>query len=85
VYVALAAARNCHPVAVTVAQLLAAAVVAAAAEWSGVSLPFAIGLVAHAAWDTWHLLRDEPYVPAWYAGACVYVDLAAAAIVLTVV
>jgi hypothetical protein len=49
---------------------------------TGLSVLIAAGLLAHAAWDVWHLVRDEPYVPAWYAGACVYVDIAAAGIVL---
>jgi hypothetical protein len=42
----------------------------------------AIGLIAHAIWDGFHLKRDQRYVPWWYAGACIYVDLIAAAFLL---
>jgi hypothetical protein len=36
-----------------------------------------LGLFAHAMWDLWHLATQKRYVPWWYAGACVYVDMAA--------
>jgi hypothetical protein len=36
-----------------------------------------LGLFVHAMWDLWHLATQQRYVPWWYAGACVYVDLAA--------
>jgi hypothetical protein len=42
----------------------------------------AFGLFSHAMWDLWHLLTEKRYVPWWYAGACVYVDLAAVALIL---
>jgi hypothetical protein len=42
----------------------------------------AIGLFGHAMWDLWHLATEKRYVPWWYAGACVYVDLAAVALIL---
>lgn len=42
----------------------------------------AIGLFGHAVWDLWHLATEKRYVPWWYAGACVYVDLAAAALII---
>lgn len=41
----------------------------------------AFGLFSHALWDLWHLATQKRYVPWWYAGACVYVDLAAAALI----
>jgi hypothetical protein len=41
----------------------------------------AVGLFSHAMWDLWHLATQKKYVPWWYAGACVYVDLAAVAII----
>lgn len=42
----------------------------------------ALGLFAHAMWDLWHLASQKRYAPWWYAGACVYVDLAAVALIL---
>ena len=42
----------------------------------------ALGLFAHAIWDLWHLVTQKRYAPWWYAGACVYVDLAAVALIL---
>jgi len=42
----------------------------------------AVGLFGHAMWDLWHLATQKRYVPWWYAGACVYVDLAAVALIL---
>ena len=42
----------------------------------------AFGLFSHALWDLWHLATQKRYVPWWYAGACVYVDLAAVALIL---
>jgi hypothetical protein len=41
-----------------------------------------IGLFSHALWDLWHLATQKRYVPWWYAGACVYVDLAAVPLIL---
>jgi hypothetical protein len=41
----------------------------------------AFGLFSHAMWDLWHLATQKKYVPWWYAGACVYVDLAAVALI----
>jgi hypothetical protein len=41
-----------------------------------------LGLFAHAMWDLWHLATQKRYVPWWYAGACVYVDLAAVALIM---
>lgn len=42
----------------------------------------ALGLFLHAIWDLWHLATQKRYVPWWYAGACVYVDLGAVALIL---
>jgi hypothetical protein len=42
----------------------------------------ALGLFGHAMWDLWHLATQKRYVPWWYAGACVYVDLAAVALII---
>ena len=42
----------------------------------------AVGLFIHAMWDLWHLATQKKYVPWWYAGACVYIDLAAVALIL---
>ena len=42
----------------------------------------AFGLFTHAMWDLWHLATQKRYVPWWYAGACVYVDLAAVALLM---
>ena len=42
----------------------------------------ALGLFLHALWDLWHLVTQKRYAPWWYAGACVYVDLAAVALIL---
>ena len=41
-----------------------------------------LGLFAHAMWDLWHLATQKRYVPWWYAGACVYVDLAAVVLIM---
>ena len=42
----------------------------------------ALGLLGHAIWDAFHLTRSQRYVPWWYAGACIYIDLIAAAFLL---
>jgi hypothetical protein len=49
---------------------------------TGSILFVAIGLFIHAIWDLWHLATERRYVPWWYAGACVYVDLAAVALIV---
>ena len=61
---------------VTAASLLVVSVV------TGKILFVALGLFLHAMWDLWHLATQKRYVPWWYAGACVYVDLAAVALIL---
>lgn len=82
VYVLLAVFRDRSRVGVCISQLVVAVVLGAAAGVLGLSWIAVIGLVGHAAWDLWHLVREFRYVPAWYAGACVYVDIAAAVVVL---
>jgi len=42
----------------------------------------ALGLFIHALWDLWHLVTQKRYIPWWYAGACIYVDLAAVALII---
>ncbi len=42
----------------------------------------ALGLFIHALWDLWHLVTQKRYVPWWYAGACIYVDLAAVTLII---
>jgi hypothetical protein len=42
----------------------------------------ALGLFIHALWDLWHLVTQKRYVPWWFAGACIYVDLAAVALII---
>jgi len=49
---------------------------------TGSILFVAIGLIIHAMWDLWHLATERRYVPWWYAGACVYVDLAAVVLIV---
>jgi hypothetical protein len=49
---------------------------------TGEILLVALGLFLHAMWDLWHLATQKRYVPWWYAGACVYVDLAAVALIV---
>jgi hypothetical protein len=49
---------------------------------TGSILFVAIGLFIHAMWDLWHLATERRYVPWWYAGACVYVDLAAVVLIV---
>ena len=82
IYIALAALRERRRLPLTGIQLAVACVLALAAAATGLSLLIAASLLGHAVWDSWHLVRDEQYVPAWYAGACVYVDVIAAGIVL---
>lgn len=83
VYVVLAAARERRRLPLTSVQLIVACALGVSAAATGASWLIAAGLLAHAAWDVWHLVENEKYVPGWYAGACVYVDLVAAGIVLT--
>lgn len=58
-------------------QLVAAIFLVGTSVVTGNILFVALGLFLHAMWDLWHLATEKRYVPWWYAGACVYVDLAA--------
>lgn len=58
-------------------QLVAAIFLVGASVVTGKILFVALGLFLHAMWDLWHLATEKRYVPWWYAGACVYVDLGA--------
>ena len=64
-------------------QLIAALLLLGVFMITGEILFIALGLFLHAMWDLWHLATQKRYVPWWYAGACVYVDLAAVALILT--
>lgn len=77
VYVVFALVWNRKYLPLTNIQLAVALVLLAATLVTGEILFVAIGLFAHAMWDLWHLATNKKYVPRWYAGACVYVDLAA--------
>ena len=63
-------------------QLIAALLLLGVSVATGEILFIALGLFLHAMWDLWHLATQKRYVPWWYAGACVYVDLAAVALIL---
>jgi hypothetical protein len=65
----------------TTVQLLIALVFLGITLQTGSALFVFFGLICHAIWDLWHLKTQKRYVPWWYAGACVYVDLAAAALI----
>ena len=63
-------------------QLIAAALLLVVSAVTGEILFIAWGLFLHAMWDLWHLATQKRYAPWWYAGACVYVDLAAVVLIL---
>ena len=63
-------------------QLIVAVFLLGASIVTGEILFVAVGLFLHAMWDLWHLATQKRYVPWWYAGACVYVDLAAVVLIL---
>ena len=63
-------------------QLIVAILLLSISIISGEIFFLALGLFLHALWDLWHLATQKRYVPWWYAGACVYVDLAAVALIL---
>lgn len=63
-------------------QLLVAIALLGITIATGQVIVIALGLCAHAVWDLWHLATSKRYVPWWYAGACIYVDLAAAALII---
>jgi len=70
-------------ISLTTFQLLITLILLGVSLQTGNSIFVAVGLLAHALWDLWHLATQKRYVPWWYAGACVYMDLAAVALILT--
>ena len=69
-------------ISLTTLQFLIALVLLGATLQTGNIIFVAFGLFSHAMWDLWHLATQKRYVPWWYAGACVYVDLAAVALII---
>jgi len=69
-------------ISLTTLQFLIALLLLGASLQSGNVFFVAFGLFSHAMWDIWHLATQKRYVPWWYAGACVYVDLAAVALIV---
>jgi len=69
-------------ISLTTLQLLITLILLGVSLQTGNSIFVAVGLLAHALWDLWHLATQKRYVPWWYAGACVYVDLAAVALIM---
>jgi hypothetical protein len=82
VYVAFSIIWDKKYIQLTNLQLLAAVVLLGATLVTENILFVAIGLFAHAMWDLWHLATEKRYVPWWYARACIYVDLAAIALII---
>ena len=82
VYVALSMIWDRKFLPLTNLQLIAALLLLGISVATGEVLFIALGLLLHAIWDLWHLATEKRYVPWWYAGACVYVDLAAVALIL---
>ena len=80
VYVAFAISKDHSKLLGTIIQAgLAIGLVALAAVF-GAQWIVVLGLLGHAVWDGFHLSKDQHHVPWWYAGACIYVDLIAAAV-----
>ena len=82
VYVAFSIIWDRKFLPLTNVQLIAAVMLLGISVATGEFLFIALGLFLHAIWDLWHLATQKSYVPWWYAGACVYVDLAAVALIL---
>lgn len=82
VYVAFAIIWDRRFLPLTNVQLIAAVMLLGISVATREFLFIALGLFLHAIWDLWHLATEKRYVPWWYVGACVYVDLAAVALVL---
>ena len=82
VYVAFSLVWDRKFIKLTNFQLIGALLLLGASILSGEILIVALGLMLHAMWDLWHLATEKRYVPWWYAGACVYVDLGAVALIL---
>jgi len=82
VYVVFSLVWDRKFISLTTLQLLITLIFLGVSLQTGNSIFVAVGLLAHALWDLWHLATQKRYVPWWYAGACVYVDLAAVALIL---
>ena len=82
VYVVFSLVWDKKFISLTTLQLLIALSLLGVAVQTGNVLFVAVGLFGHAIWDLWHLATHKRYIPWWYAGACVYVDLAAVALIL---
>ena len=82
VYVAFSIIWDRKFLPLTNIQLMAAVSLLGFSLATGEILFIALGLFLHAIWDLWHLATQKRYVPWWYAGACVYVDLAAVALIV---
>jgi hypothetical protein len=82
VYVVFALIWDKEFIFLTNLQLLAALTFLGMTLLTGNVFFVALGLFGHAMWDLWHLMTQKKYVPWWYAGACVYVDLAAVALIV---
>jgi hypothetical protein len=82
VYVVFSLVWDRKFISLTTLQFLIALVLLGATLQTGNVFFVAFGLFSHALWDLWHLATQKRYVPWWYAGACVYVDLAAVALIL---
>ena len=82
VYVAFSLIWDRRFLPLTNSQLIIAVLLIGTSVVSGEILFLALGLFLHAMWDLWHLATEKRYIPWWYAGACVYVDLAAVALIL---
>ena len=83
VYVAFSIIWDRKFLPLTNIQLIAALLLIGVSIVTEENLFIALGLFLHAIWDLRHLATQKRYVPWWYAGACVYVDLAAVALILT--
>ena len=81
VYVAFSIIWDRKFLPLTNIQLIAALLLLGISVATGEILLVALGLFLHAMWDLWHLATQKRYVPWWYAGACIYVDLAAVALI----
>lgn len=84
VYVAFALIWDRKFLPLTNFQLIAALLLLGLSVATGEILLIALGLFLHAMWDLWHLATQKRYVPWWYAGACVYVDLAAVVLIVMI-
>ena len=81
VYVTFSSIWDKHFLKLTLLQLFVALFLLSLTLLSGMVFFIALGLLAHALWDLWHLTTGKKYVPWWYAGACFYVDLVAVLII----